>query len=296
MTLRVLVTGGQGQVDTALMALSGQAGVEIIRLGRPDIDLADLASLAGPIKTAKPDVLISSAAYTAVDRAESEPDLAQIVNGDAPGKLAQIAADLHIPILHLSTDYVFSGDKAGRYTETDVPDPVSVYGTTKLSGEVQVAQATANHAILRTAWVYSPFGANFVKTMLRLGATRDEIGVVADQHGCPNYAPALAEAILTMAQRLTADADPALRGVFHLSQGEETSWAGFATEIFRALAARGGKSVTVRAITTADYPTPARRPMNSRLDPGKLQAVYGIRLDPWRVSLDHCLDALLPKA
>ncbi|UDF03373.1 dTDP-4-dehydrorhamnose reductase [Asticcacaulis sp. AND118] len=291
--MRIVVTGREGQVDTSLQVLGEAMGIEVIRVGLPEVDLSAPETLAGPIRAAKPDVIISSAAYTAVDKAESEASLAQAINGDAPGELARIAADLNIPILHLSTDYVFAGGKEGVYEESDVPAPVSVYGRTKLSGELQIATATPNHVIVRTAWVYSPYGNNFVKTMLRLGESRDEINVVADQRGCPTYAPEIARALLIVAQRVVTDADPALRGVFHLTGQGETTWAGFAEAVFDGSVRRGGKAVKVNPIPTEAYPTPAKRPANSRLSGEKLAKIYDLRLDPWHVSLEDCLARLL---
>jgi dTDP-4-dehydrorhamnose reductase len=272
--MRIVVTGMGGQVDTALQVLGDATlGVEVVRLGRPEIDLSIPKTLEDPVRAAKPDVIISSAAYTAVDKAESEPGLAQATNGDGPGELARIAAELNIPILHLSTDYVFAGDKEGIYDENDVPAPVSVYGKTKLSGEQQIASATDNHVILRTAWAFSSYGNNFVKTMLRLAETRDEVSVVDDQKGCPTYAPEIARALLTVAKRVVADSDPALRGIFHLTGQGETTWAGFAEAIFAGSAERGGKAVKVNPIPTSAYPTPASRPANSRLSGEKLAGV-----------------------
>jgi len=291
--MRILVTGKNGQVDTSLQTLGERLGLEIIRIGRPEIDLAQPETLETAVRGARPDVIISSAAYTAVDKAETEIELAQAVNGDAPGALARTAAELDIPLLHLSTDYVFAGDKDGAYDETDTPAPVSIYGRTKLSGEEQIRAATDNHVILRTAWVYSPYGNNFVKTMLRLGETRDELSVVADQYGCPTYAPEIARALLAIAQQVAIDRDPTLRGTFHLTGQGETNWAEFAEAIFTGAKARGRKPVRVRPIPASDYPTPAKRPANSRLNGDKLDDTYGLRLDPWRESLDDCLDQLI---
>jgi len=292
--MRIVVTGKDGQIDTALRVCAEAMGeLEIICLGLPEIDLSDLETLRGPITAARPDVIISSAAYTAVDQAEDEADLAQIINGEAPSELARIAADLNIPILHLSTDYVYAGDKPAPYSESDTPAPVCVYGRTKLSGEIGIAQATPNHVILRTAWVYSPYGRNFVKTMLRMGATHDVINVVNDQWGCPSYAPEIARVLLTIARRVSYDPDPALRGVFHLAGQGETTWAGFADAIFLASAAWGGRPVKVNPVSSAAYPTRASRPANSRLSSEKLSKVYDLRLDPWHVSLEDCLTRLL---
>ncbi len=292
--MRVLVTGKEGQVDTSLQRLGDATpGVEVVRLGLPEIDLSRPETLEVPVREARPDVIVSSAAYTAVDKAESERGLAEAINADGPGELARLAKALDIPLIHLSTDYVFPGDKAGAYVETDTPGPVSAYGLTKLSGEMAIEKATDNHVILRTAWVYSPYGTNFVKTMLRLGETRDEINVVADQHGCPTYAPEIARALLAVAHRVVADRDPTLRGIFHLTGQGETTWAGFAEAIFAGALARGGKPVRVNPIPTEAYPTPAKRPANSRLDGTKLGTLYNLRLDPWRESLDACLDLLI---
>ncbi len=292
--MRILVTGKEGQVDTSLQQLGDATpGVEVVRIGLPEADLSRPETLELPVREARPDVIISSAAYTAVDKAESELGLAEAINADGPGELARLAAALDIPLLHLSTDYVFAGDKAGAYVETDTPGPAGAYGLTKLSGEMAIEKATDNHVILRTAWVYSPFGNNFVKTMLRLGETRDEINVVADQHGCPTYAPEIARALLAIAQRVVADRDPAVRGIFHLTGQGETTWAGFAEAIFAGAVARGRAPVRVNEIPTSAYPTPAKRPANSRLSGQKLLDFYGLKLDPWQTSLNRCLDQLI---
>lgn len=291
--MRLAVTGKQGQVVTSLLERGAAASVEVIALGRPELDLADPASVKAAIAAAAPDVVVSAAAYTAVDKAESEPELAFEVNEVGAGAVAEAAAALQVPIIHLSTDYVFAGDKADPYLESDPTGPVSVYGASKLAGEKKVAAATGNHAILRTAWVYSPFGANFLKTMLRLGASRDMLRVVADQRGTPTSALDIADAVITVARRLKTDPDPALRGVFHLTGGGEGTWADFAEVIFASLEARTGRGVAVERITTADYPTPARRPANSRLSNNKLQSSYGVKLADWDVSTRSVVDRLL---
>ena len=292
--MRILVTGKEGQVDTSLQQLGdAMPDIEVIRIGLPDIDLSRPETLERPVREARPDVIVSSAAYTAVDRAESEPALAEAINAAGPGELARLAKIMNLPLLHLSTDYVFPGDKDSPYIETDTPGPVSVYGLTKLSGEMAIENATANHVILRTAWVYSPFGGNFVKTMLRLGETRDEVNVVADQHGCPTYALEIAQALIVVARRVTADPDSALRGIFHLTGCGETTWARFAEAIFDGAARRGRNPVKVNPIEASAYPTPAKRPANSRLSGQKLKDVYGLELKPWLTSLDDCLDRLL---
>ena len=291
--MRIAVTGKNGQVVTSLIERGMLAGVEIVPVGRPELDLADAGQVRALLTGLQPDVIVSAAAYTAVDKAESEPDLAFAVNATGAGALAETAAALGVPIVHLSTDYVFAGDKPEPYLETDATGPVSVYGRSKLEGEQRIAAATPNHAILRTAWVYSPFGANFLKTMLRLAETRDTLRVVADQQGQPTSALDIADAVIAIAKRLVADSDPALRGVFHMTADSSGTWADFAEAIFAGLASRTGKNVAVEPITTADYPTPARRPANSRLSTVKLQQTYGIMLPNWRRSTEVVLDRLL---
>ena len=291
--MRIAVTGKQGQVVQSLLAMAPAHGVELIAIGRPDLDLTDPASVLPALAAAQPDVIVSAAAYTAVDKAESEAELAHAVNAIGAGAVAEAASALGVPVIHLSTDYVFSGGKPSPYAETDSTGPISVYGNTKLEGELRVAAGNTNHVILRTAWVYSPFGANFVKTMLRLAESRDELRVVADQRGCPTSALDIAEAVIAIATRLSADADPALRGTFHLTGNGEATWAEFAQEIFARSKALGGKSANVVPITTAEYPTPARRPANSRLSGEKLAETYGIRLPDWKRSTDVVIEAIL---
>ncbi|WFS25125.1 dTDP-4-dehydrorhamnose reductase [Rhizobium rhododendri] len=291
--MRIAVTGKRGQVVSALIERGPFAGVEIVAVGRPELDLADKESIRTALVALKPDAIVSAAAYTAVDKAESEAAAAFAINADGPAAIAAVAEELGIPVVHLSTDYVFPGDKNGFYVETDETGPTSVYGKSKLAGEQAIAAATANHAILRTAWVYSPYGANFVKTMLRLAETRDAINVVADQQGTPTSALDIADAVIAIAQRLVKDADPKLRGVFHLTGSGEATWAEFAEEIFANLHQKTGKAVTVGRITTADYPTPASRPANSRLSNGKLNDIYAIVLPDWRQSTSVVCERLL---
>lgn len=291
--MRIAVTGKQGQVVSALMERSPQAGVEIVAVGRPELDLADRASIRRVLSEIKPDTIVSAAAYTAVDKAESEEALAFVVNAEGPTVIAEVAKELGVPVVHLSTDYVFPGDKQDAYVETDATGPVSAYGRSKLAGEAGVAAANPNHAILRTAWVYSPFGANFVKTMLRLAETRDALNVVADQHGTPTSALDIADAVIAIAKRLSTDPDMKLRGTFHLTGSGEATWADFAEEIFAGLKAKSGKAITVGRITTQEYPTPAKRPANSRLSNDKLAKTYGIVLPDWKQSTKVVLDRLL---
>ena len=283
--LRIVVTGSQGQVVRSLAERGPVHGVAVQAIGRPALDLADPASVRSALAAAHPDVIVNAAAYTAVARAESEPELAMAVNGAGAGAVAAAAGALGVPLIHLSTDYVFDGSATQPYREDDPTGPVGVYGRTKLVGEQAVAAATGDVAILRTAWVYSPFGANFVKTMLRLAATRGEVAVVADQRGAPTAALDIADAVVTVARNLRErPGEAGLRGLFHMTGSGEADWAEFARAIFAASAAAGGPSARVRPITTAEYPTPARRPANSRLDCGKLAAAHGVTLPQWRDS------------
>ena len=292
--MRVVVTGREGQVVRSLLERGPLAGHEIIALGRPELDLAgDAADIVAAFEAARPDVIVSAAAYTAVDKAESESDEAFAVNADGPGAVAKAARKLGVPLIHLSTDYVFDGSKDAPYVEDDLPAPTGVYGASKLAGEEVVLATHANVAILRTAWVYSPFGGNFVKTMLRLAGDRDEIGVVADQRGNPTSALDIADGVLAVAANLRANDDPGLRGIFHMTSSGEASWADFAQEIFAASEAQGGPTARVRHIGTADYPTPAKRPGNSRLDSAKLADAHGVRLPDWRQSTAEVVGRLV---
>jgi dTDP-4-dehydrorhamnose reductase len=290
--MRLAVTGLHGQIVSAMIERAPR-GVEIIALGRPRLDLTVREAVLATLRAARCDVIVNAAAYTAVDQAESEPEVAMRVNGEGAGYVAEIAAELRAPLVHLSTDYVFDGALDRPYREDDATAPTGAYGRSKLAGERRIAGVHPNHAILRTSWVYSPFGANFVKTMLRLGETRAEARVVADQRGNPTYALDVADALFAIAERLRADPSPALRGVFHLTGQGEATWAEFAEAIFAEAAARGRAPVSVTPIATADYPTAARRPANSRLDNAKLAATFGLALPPWRDSTKLCVARLL---
>lgn len=290
--MRIAVTGKSGQVTSALQALKAP-DIEVIAIGRPELDLLAPFMVGETIAKFKPDVVVSSAAYTAVDKAESDEAAAFAINRDGAGAIAAAAAELSVPVIHLSTDYVFDGDKPELYVESDPVGPVSVYGRSKLEGEYAVAAANENHVILRTAWVYSTFGHNFVKTMLRLAETRDELSVVSDQLGCPTSANDIAVAIVKIAARLSKDSSPDLRGVFHLAGSGETNWAEFARNILSILEEKTGRRVTVRDIATADYPTAAKRPANSRLCCDKLKRLYGVSMPEWQVSTRAVVTKLL---
>jgi dTDP-4-dehydrorhamnose reductase len=290
--MRIAVTGSKGQVATSLLERAGDK-VEVIALGRPAFDLTDRASVLAGLEAARPDVVVNAAAYTAVDKAEVEEADAIRVNGEGAGHVAEAAARQGIPLVHLSTDYVFDGALDRPYREDDSTGPTGAYGRSKLAGEKSVAERCTDSVILRTAWVYSPFGANFVRTMLRLNETRDEVAVVADQRGNPTSALDIADAVIAIAAKLREDTAPALRGVFHMTGSGEATWADLAETVFHEAAARGRRLTRVRRIATADYPTPARRPANSRLDNEKLARVYGVRLAEWRRSVEGCCDRLL---
>lgn len=293
-TMRVLVTGREGQIVRSLVERGRRAGHQMLALGRPGLDLAaEPDAILKAIEAEPADVLVSAAAYTAVDKAESEPELAFAVNEGGARAVARAARLLGLPLVHLSTDYVFDGTKALPYSEEDAPAPSGAYGASKLAGERAVVAEQANSAILRTAWVYSPFGANFVKTMLKLAADREEIGVVADQRGNPTSALDIADGVLAVAANLLRDKNLEFRGTFHMTAGGDASWAEFAERIFEASARYGGPTARVKRIATSDYPTAATRPANSRLDCGKLQRTHGISLPAWQRSTESVVRRLI---
>lgn len=291
--MRLVVTGREGQVAASLLeAGRRRAGVEVVAIGRPELDLASPDMVIEAIAAAKPDIVVSAAAYTAVDQAEDEPDLAFAVNAVGARKVAEAASRLGVPIIHLSTDYVFDGSKDSAYVETDATAPASVYGASKLAGEQAVAAANPHHLILRTAWVYSPFGKNFVKTMLRLAADRDEIAVVADQWGNPTSALDIADAILHAAAQLHDDKSFSAPGIYHLAGTGEANWSGFARHILDTSRVSGGPWARVRDIATMDYPTKARRPASSRLSSAKFASIFGWNAPDWRRSAEAVIARL----
>jgi len=294
-TVRLFVTGAEGQVARSLREAAADDPAFVVGFGaRPEFDLARPETIAPAIEAFQPDVVINAAAYTAVDKAESDADMAFAVNRDGAGTVSAAAARVGAPVIQLSTDYVFDGRKPAPYLETDLTGPTGVYGRSKLTGEAAVAAANPRHIILRTSWVFAPFGANFVRTMLRLAGERDTLRVVADQLGCPTYAPDLAAAILAVARRLDAGGwQGDYAGVTHVAGPTDVSWCGFARAIVAAGAARGAPSPRVEAIATADYPTPAARPANSRLATDRFSQVFGLRLSPLEATLADCLDRLI---
>jgi dTDP-4-dehydrorhamnose reductase len=295
--LKVLVTGTQGQLAQSLCEAAMRRGDAIVAAGRPDLDLAAPATIERAIVGAAPDLVVSAGAYTAVDKAESESAVAHAVNGDGAGAVAAACAKAGVPVIHISTDYVFDGCKAEPYRESDATGPLNVYGRSKLEGERQVAANCARHIIVRTSWVYSPFGHNFVKTMLKMAQTRPEVGVVADQVGNPTYAPHLAEAVLAIADRLVADPErDRLAGIYNAAGQGAATWFVLAEEVFRCSRSLGGPSARVRPIATSEYPTPAARPASSRLDCTKLHRVFGIGLPPWEAGVRDCVARLVRPA
>ena len=289
----VLIAGASGQVARALAGGLPPAGVRPVPLGRPQLDLTDPVSVRMAIDAVRPALVINAAAYTAVDQAESDEAAAFELNSRGAGVLAAEAGRLGVPIVHLSTDYVFDGQKPSPYQETDPVAPLGVYGRTKLAGEEAVAAANPAHLILRTAWVYSPTGKNFAKTMLRIGETRDELAVVHDQVGNPTSAADIASCLWQIAGHLLDTQRQQPSGIYHLTASGEASWAEFAEEIFRVSARLGGPFARVRRITSDAYPTPTRRPANSRLDGTKLWQDFGLKLPHWTDSTRACVEQLV---
>ncbi len=285
--MTVLVTGGSGQLASALAT---RAGVTVA--GRPRFDFDHPATLLDTVRAASPKVVVNAAAYTAVDRAESEPEAAMRANRDGPVLLARYCADAGIPLIHVSTDYVFDGTKGAPYVETDPTNPAGVYGATKLAGEQAVLASCPRALVLRTAWVYGPRGKNFVLTMLNAAKKTDRVRVVADQIGTPSSADDLAAAILSLAERVSGEWRENWAGVYHVAGSGSTSWHGLAVAVFEEAAARGLPYAQVDAIATADWPTPARRPADSRLDCGKLERVFGLRLPHWRDAVARTVASL----
>lgn len=285
--MRILLTGVNGQVGWELRRALAPLG-EVIAADRSVLDLADTASIRRSVTALAPDLIVNPAAYTAVDQAESEPELAQAINALAPRELAACG----VPLMHFSTDYVFDGRKAGAYLETDATNPLGVYGASKRAGEEAIERAGIPYLILRTSWVYGRRGRNFLLTMQRLARERDTLAVVDDQFGAPTWSRLIAEATALVAARWLERRDlAAASGVYHLTCGGRTSWHGFTAAILAQMAAHGEAGLArLSAIPTSGYPTPARRPANSQLDCTKLAETFGVRLPHWQTALGLCME------
>jgi len=291
---KILVIGASGQVASSLVNHAPNKFQSISAVGRPDIDILDMADVTRVMSDRSPDLVVNAAAYTAVDMAETDEAQAFAVNETGPGHLASVCETRNIPLIHISTDYVYDGEKTGEYNEHDPVAPGGVYGRSKLAGELLVAKNCRQHIILRTAWVHSPYGQNFVKTMLRLAATRDEINVVHDQVGTPTYAPHLARAVLDIARYIDdRDRGDVPWGLYHGAGAGQASWFDLACEVFEQSAKLGGPSAIVHPITTDQYPTPAVRPANSRLNCDKLNSSFGVALPDWKTGVRECVSELL---
>lgn len=285
--MRILISGQHGQVSRELQRRLGGIG-ELIVPGRDQLDLALPDQIRQQVQHVRPDLIINAAAYTSVDLAESEPETAFAVNAVAPGIFAEEAQMLGIPLIHYSTDYVFDGMKAGPYNESDTPNPLGVYGQSKLAGERAIVDVQGQHLILRTSWVYSTHGRNFLLTMQRLLQENPEVCVVADQFGAPTWAGTIANSTLSLIKHWQAG-DVAAWGTYHLTAQGQTSWFGFAQAIVEALRQQGKPCAKLLPILSSDYPTPATRPLNSCLDCSRLQIDWGVRQPDWQTALRECL-------
>ncbi|WP_024512116.1 dTDP-4-dehydrorhamnose reductase [Bradyrhizobium sp. ARR65] len=291
--MRLYVIGAKGQVARSLRQVAAAHPDVVMGFGsRPDVDLVKPDSVLAAVATFRPDVVINSAAYTAIDKAEQEAEYAFRVNRDGAKLVARAASDCGAPVIQVSTDYVFDGTKRGAYVETDPTRPLGTYGRSKLEGEIAVASANPRHVILRTSWVYAPFGNNFVRTILGAAGHGEPIAIVNDQTGCPTYALDIASAIIGIARKLMTWR-PEYAGVTHAAGPEAVTWYEFACEIFKQAAKRGAPFCAVEPISTSEYPTSAPRPANSQLSTKRLQSVFDVSLPPLKDSLASCLDRLL---
>ncbi len=291
--MKILVAGRSGQVATSLNEAGLDSNHDVVCVGRPDLDISNLDSVTHSFSEHRPDLVINAAAYTAVDAAEAASEDAYLVNERGPAALASVTADLGLPIIHISTDYVFDGSGRVSYSESDDVAPLGIYGASKLAGELAVIEKNPKHYIFRTSWVYSPFGKNFVKTMLRLAESRDEISVVDDQIGSPTSALDIADALLGVATHLENEPQFAGAGLYHLGGTGIASWADLAEATLAHFQQHTGKSVRVIRIESKDFPTPTERPMNSRLNSSKAQNAFGVNLPEWRTSVRLCVDRVL---
>lgn len=289
----ILVAGKSGQVGQCLSRLGSRGDSRLLVAGRPDFDIEDAASIDCKLSRVEPAVVINVAAYTAVDKAETEPERCFAVNRDGAARLAAAAWRSGASFIQISTDYVFDGQKPSPYLEVDSAGPLSVYGRSKLEGEQAILAAHPQAVIVRTSWIYSMFGSNFLKTMLQLARSRPVLRIVDDQHGCPTSAHELASALFTIASKLLDEGAERYAGLYHLSGTGQTSWYGLAVEIFSNAKRRGWLIPRLEPISTAEYSTPARRPHNSVLDCTKADRVFGVKLAPWSSSVRDCIDQLI---
>ena len=293
----IMLVGANGQLGWEVARRAADDAIQCHPLDIEQVDITQRNAVFGAVERLEPAIIVNAAAYTAVDKAESDAGTAYAVNRDGAGYLAEACAAAHVPLIHVSTDYVFDGESQTPYRETDRTAPLGVYGASKLAGEEAVRQSCPNHLILRTSWLYGVHGRNFVKTMLRLARVRERVRVVGDQHACPTSAGDLADAILTLAGRLQSGDWPEDGfGTFHLTGQGATTWCGLAREIFAAAAPTLGRQPEIEAITTTDYPTPARRPLHSVLDCGRIARVHGIALRPWQPALAETVTASLAQS
>jgi dTDP-4-dehydrorhamnose reductase len=290
----ILIIGAKGQLGRELVVEASRSGISTVAAGRDELDITQAGAVRQYVRDCAPRAIVNAAAYTAVDKAESDIDAAHAINALGPEHLGRAAAQYDTPFIHVSTDYVFDGTNSGAYTEDDPVAPLGVYGRTKEEGERRVRAAHARHIILRTSWVYGQYGNNFLKTMLRLSRERDQLRVVADQHGCPTATIDLARALLAAA--VAGAADQARWGTYHFAGTGATTWHGFASEIVSAAARPDGRPVRVIPIGTKDYPTPAKRPANSELDSSRFAAAFGYRSAPWQARTREVVEALLASA
>jgi dTDP-4-dehydrorhamnose reductase len=291
-TAPIFVAGKSGQLGRCLSDIARRRNIRIVVAGRPDFDIGQPKSIDRALNAVAPQIIINAAAYTAVDKAEIELERCYLVNRDGARQLAAAAWRRNVPFIQISTDYVFDGQKSSPYREDDGTAPLGVYGRTKLEGEKAVLAAHPEALILRTSWVYSPFGSNFVKTMLRLAESRPLLRVVDDQRGCPTSAHDLAAALLDIVPQILEAGATRRAGIYHLSGTGQTTWHGFAAEILANVKRRGWRVPALEAITTADYPTLAQRPANSVLDCTKMERAFGIKLPTWSTSVADCINQL----
>jgi len=293
--VRLCILGRHGQLAMAAHEKARALGWQVEAWGRREIDMLDLGQLRLRLQELRPHIILNAAAYTAVDKAEEEPQAALALNRDAAANIARACAELAVPLVHISTDYVFDGRKVEPYIEEDEPSPLNVYGRSKLAGEERVREILDQHVIVRTSWLFSPWGRNFVRTMVRLAQERSELRVVADQQGNPTYVPHLADALLAMMQRLLLAApeeQAGMWGTYHLAGSGEATWHELAQAVVSAAASFTGRNPIVKPIPSAEYPTPAPRPTNSRLDCSKFLNTFGLALPFWQEGVRACVQRL----